>query len=417
LRSLGLAETAQLIVPEARYLQALDGIVRRTPLSVLKDYLKLQLLWGQSGYLSEEVEQTAFDFQGRVLGGLEAPPPLERRALEQVNGLMGQAVGKLYVDEHFPPEAKAQNADLVEWLRAAFRQRLEANSWMTPATRAVALDKLDAMGVKVGYPDQWQSYAPVEVGDSDAATVLSARNAEFRRKLAQVGKPVDRREWPYPPQTVDASYNVFGNEIIFPAGILQPPFFDFEAEPAVNYGGIGLVIGHEITHGFDLQGSQFDAAGNLSNWWTDEDRARFAELNERVAEQYAAIEVLPGLFVDGQITVTENVADMGGAQVAFDALRAAVAQKGEAPPQASPVAAGDFASLTAEQRFFIAAATVWRVKVRDESLVTQVKSDPHAPPAVRATQPLRNMDAFLEAFGIQPGDPMYLPPEERIVVW
>jgi predicted metalloendopeptidase len=238
-------------------------------------------------------------------------------------------------------------------------------------------------------------------------------NAETERQLAKIGKPVDKSEWFIPPQTVNAFYSPENNEIVFPAAFLQPPYFDYQADAASNFGGIGGVIGHEITHGFDLQGAQFDAEGNLEDWWTPEDYERFQALNDEVAAQYGAIEVLPDLFIDGQITVTENVADMGGVQVAYDALLLALAADGAG--EATPAAAG--VTLTPEQRFFVAWATGWREKVRDEALKTQVLSDPHAPSPVRGVQPLRNMDAFYEAFGVASGDPMYLAPEERIVVW
>ncbi len=420
LQTLGLDGTQILNVDEAKYLKALDGIVRQTPLEALKDHLRLEVFWTWANNLSEEIEATAFAFTGTVLNGQQQPPPLEERVLNQVNAGLGQAVGKLYVAEYFPPEAKVEIEALVDELIGAFRHRLETNAWMTPQTKVVALDKLAKMGVKVGYPDHWRSYEAVAIGPSYAETALSAFNAEYRRTLAQVGQPVDEREWRTTPQTVNAFYSSQRNEIVFPAGILQPPFFDYQADPAANYGAIGMVIGHEITHGLDLQGSQFDADGNLVNWWTEEDAARFAELNERVAQQYFAIEVLPGVFVDGQITVTENVTDLGGVQVAYDALRNHLAEEGRPLPP-PPGLRADVPPIIAphhqEQRFFVAAATFWRTEYRDQSLTTLVKTDPHSPGMVRAVQPLRNTDAFHEAFDVQPGDPMYLPPEERVVIW
>jgi putative endopeptidase len=293
---------------------------------------------------------------------------------------------------------------------------------MTPETKATALDKLAKMGVKVGYPDRWRSYGAVTIEGSYAASVLSAANAEARRNVEKVGKPVDPSEWFIPPQVVNAFYSPQNNEIVFPAAILQPPFFDYRADPASNFGAIGFVIGHEISHGFDLQGSQFDAEGDLVNWWTPEDTERFQALNDRVVAQYGAIEVLPGLFIDGQITVTENVADLGGVQVAYQALDRYLATRGQPlppPPVLDGAASAEAttARFSQQQRFFIAAATVWREKTRDEALESLVRTDPHAPAEVRATQPIRNMDAFFEVFDIQPGDPMYLPPEERVVVW
>lgn len=417
LQALDLGSVSPLIVTEVRYLDALAPIVRETPVETLKDYARLQVLWTFSDSLSLAIEETAFDFQGRVLGGVEEMRPLDERSLAMVDATVGQALGKLYVAEYFPPEAKAQIEELVANLKVAFGERLEANGWMTPETKAKALEKLTAMRVKVGYPDVWRSYEAVEIGGSYAESLLDAGNAEVRRSLSKAGQPVDREEWATPPQTVNAYYSPLNNEIVFPAGILQSPFFDYRADPASNYGGIGFVIGHEITHGFDRTGSQFDAEGNLVNWWSPGDHERFRALNDRVVAQFAAIEVLPGVFLDGQVTVTENVADLGGVQVAYDALGRHLAAEGRplpAPPFTEPLVGPRF---TQEQRFFIAAATVWRQKVREEALVTQVKTGPHSPAEVRAVEPIRNMDAFFDAFGIAPGDPMYLPSAERVVIW
>jgi putative endopeptidase len=338
---------------------------------------------------------------------------------------MGDALGKLYVDEHFPPEAKAEMIDLVDGIVAAFGDRLERNEWMTPETREKALDKLSTLRVKVGYPDpgKWETYEEVEIGDSYFDSVLSAANASIRESLAEAGQPVDREEWGMNAQTANAYYSPLNNEIVFPAAILQPPFFDYRADPASNYGAIGFIIGHEITHGFDLSGSKFDQNGNLADWWTPADRERFEELNNALVTQYDEIEVLPELFVNGQLTVTENVADLGGVETAYDALQNLLAQEADvsgsavADAAATPVAPTDPLELTPDQRFFIAAATVWRGKMRDEALITRVRSGVHAPPEVRATQPLRNTDEFYAAFGIVEGDPMYLAPAERIRIW
>lgn len=408
LEELGLTGAEQMIVTERRYLEALEAIVTAADLDVLKDYVKLEVFWSFAEYLSEDIEQTAFEFNGGVLAGVAEQAPLNERVLEDVNTMVGDAVGQLYVAEYFPPEAKAQITELVETIVVAFRQRLEDNPWMTPETRALALEKLDKLGVKVGYPDRWKSYEAVEIEDSYMMSALSALNADYRRTLERAGQPVDPTEWSALPQEVNAFYDPFNNDITFPAAILQAPFFDYQADPAVNFGGIGMVIGHEITHGFDLQGSQFDADGDLSNWWTEEDNAAFQELNEAAAAQYSAIEVLPELFIDGQITVTENVADMGGIQVAYDALQTYLEVNGDT---------GEIGGFTQEQRFFISAATIWREKIRDEFLELLVRSDVHAPATARATQPMRNMDEFHEAFDIEEGDPMYLPPEERVVIW
>lgn len=414
MRALGVEGTPPLIVTETKYLAALDGIIRATPLETLKTYLVLELLWSTGSYLSEPIERTIFDFSGTVLAGVEEQSPLEERVLNTVNGALGDALGKLYVAEYFPPPAKAQIEELVAQLITAFGQRLEATAWMSAETKVEARRKLATLGVKVGYPDRWRSYAQVQLGDSYARSTGNAFAAELRRQYGQVGKPVDKSAWDLPPQTVNAFYDSLNNEIVFPAGILQAPFFDYRADAAANFGAIGFVIGHEITHGFDLRGSQFDADGNLRDWWNAADIERFTALNRRVAGQYGAIQVLPGMRVNGQITVTENVADMGGVQVAYDALRNHLATTKATP---LPAGATGFAALTPEQKFFIAAASAWRAKTRDEYLATQVRVDTHSPAKVRATQPIRNMDAFYAAFGIGPGDPEWLSPDERIVIW
>lgn len=423
----------RVIVTELRYMEALQSIVEATDLDTLKDFLTLQLLWTNRIYLDDDIQDISFNFRSRMLFGLEALPPVEERVLDDVNGVMGFALGRLYVDEYFPPEAKEEITLLVDELVIAFRARIEANPWMSDQAKEEALAKLDTMIINVGYPDAWRGYEAAEIGDSYAASIASATNAEYERTLGLVGEPVDKSEWPFPPQIVNAGYSQLDNSITFPAGILQPPFFEFGGDHAANLGGIGLVIGHEITHGFDLQGSQFDAEGNLRSWWTDEDQMRFDELNQRVADHYGAIEILPGLNVDGQVTVTENVADLGGIQIAFDALMLHLQREAEGSPVASPVtspmatpvgvpggtpaAITDMSSFTPEQRFFIAAATIWRDETRDEYVEMLVRAGVHSPSHVRGVVPLQHMDEFHEAFDIQPGDPMYLPPEDRIVIW
>jgi putative endopeptidase len=327
-------------------------------------------------------------------------------------------VGKLYVAEHFPPEAKAAIEVLAHDVLGAFGERLATNTWMTPETKAKAVAKLAAVTVQVGYPDTWKTYEAVELADSYARSLRSALAANLRRDFAKAGQPVDRGEWDFPAQIVNAEYNPFLNAIVFPAGILQPPMFDYKADPAANYGAIGFVIGHEITHGFDLSGSQFDAEGNLTNWWTDEDRKHFLALNSELEKQYSAIEVAPGLFVNGQITVGENAADLGGIQNAYAALQDRLRAEGDnsATPQASGAVVVE-PPFSPEQRFYIAAASVWRNKTRPALLALLVHSDVHAPGIVRATQPLRNAAPFFTAFGIESGDPMWLSPDDRIVIW
>jgi putative endopeptidase len=408
LEMLGVANQEIVVVTQEAYLDAIDNIVNSTDLETIKEYLTLQVLWNTASALTKEMDDTVFSFYGTTLYGVEEQSPDEEQALGAVNGALGEALGKLYVEEYFPPEAKAQIEELVDHIKAATRARIENLTWMSPETKSKALAKLDTMRVKVGYPDEWRTYENVTIGDSYVASVLSANIAEYKRELARVGGPVDRDEWGMLPQTVNAYYSPTNNEIVFPAAILQPPFFDYQADPAYNYGGIGGTIGHEITHAFDQSGSKFDANGNLVNWWTPEDSERFTALTDEIEAQYDEVEVLPGVFVDGELTIGENIADMGGLQIGHDAMRAALAEEGDP---------GLIEGLTQDQRFFIANAYRWAQKARDEYLVTLIQTDPHAPALVRAVQPARNMDEFFAAFGIEPGDPMYLPPEERIVIW
>jgi len=408
LEFLGIPEQETVVVTEEKYLAAVDEIVQATDLQTLKDYFKLQVLLFTADALTEEIGETSFAFYGTALDGIEEQRPIDERALYTVNGSVGFALGKLYVDEYFPPQAKAQMEELVAGVIEATRHRIKALTWMTPETREAALAKLDTLRVKVGYPETWRTYEGVTIKESLAETLLSSGIADYRWWLDRIGEPVDRDEWDMLPQEVNAYYNPTNNEIVFPAAILQPPFFDYEADPASNYGALGGVIGHEITHAFDQSGAQFDAEGNLTDWWTAEDHARFEELTAAVGDQYSAIELLPDLYVDGDLTIGENIADLGGIQIAYDALQIALEESGDP---------GVIDGLTQDQRFFIAWAFIWSAEVRDEYLRTDVMLSFHAPSTVRAVQPLRNMDAFAEAFAIEPGDPMYLPPEERIVIW
>jgi putative endopeptidase len=396
-----------VIDSERRLMENLASTLSATDIETIKNYLTVQIMLGAAPYLDQAMRDVYFGYQ-KALYGVQEQRQVEQYVLSAVNGLMPEAMGQVYVAEYFPPEAKADIEALVENLIAAFRIRLENNTWMTDETKAAAIAKLDAMRVKVGYPDVWQTYENYTIGDSYWATVFDSLVAEGKEQMAKYGQPVDLGEWWMSPQTVNAGYDPQKNDITFPAAILQPPFYDPDADPASNYGAIGFVIGHEITHGFDLTGSQFDKDGNFVDWWTDEDRAAFTALNDEVAAQYDTVEVLPDLFVNGQLTVTENVADMGGLQVAFDALQLALADGGDP---------GEIEGLTQAQRFFIAAAQVWREKVRDEAVAAGIQSNVHAPGIARATLPAENMDAFYEAFGISEGSPEFVPPDDRIVIW
>ncbi|MFM9107499.1 MAG: M13 family metallopeptidase [Chloroflexota bacterium] len=415
--ALGIPVQQRVIATETGYLEALPAILAAADLDTLKAMLTLQLMWANAGNLSDDIGEIAFGFKGRILGGLEQRAPLDERVLSDVEWPMGQAISRLYVEERFPPEAKAEMERLAADIKDAFRGRVERNAWMTPETKEKALEKLDALTLQIGYPDTWETYETVEVGPTYFDTGLSATRAKLRKDLDEITKPVDRNKWAMPPHAVNAYYNPLANQMVFPAGFLQPPFFELSAGVPVNYGAIGYVIGHEMTHGFDLQGSQFDAGGNLANWWTPADTEAFMALNQRAIDQYSAIEVAPGLEVNGQLTVGENVADLGGVQVAWDALQARLARDGidlGATPAPDSAIAPPF---TPAQEFFLSAAAIWRNKIRPEALATQVNTDPHAPAQVRVIQPLRNLDAFYEVFGITDADPAWLPPEERVVIW
>jgi predicted metalloendopeptidase len=407
LAALGL-KADHVTVTEERYLASLTEILDSTPLDVIKNYLALQLLWSSSATLDEETETIAFAYFGGALSGLDVQAPIQGRILDQVNVLFGDALGQMYVAEYFSPEARQEGEQLAHEVIDAFRARLERNAWMTPETRSAAIEKLDSMQIKVGFPDTWDTYDDVAIGDSYFASALSAFTTSYRESLAEVGGPIDRSEWPFPPQTVNAMYNPANNEIVVPAAVLQAPLFDPAGDAAMNLGAIGFVIGHEITHGFDVQGAQFNGEGVLSNWWTAEDAANFNALNNLVVEQYGKLNV-EGTTLDGERTLAENVADLGGIQVAYEALQSALISGDLSEPIAS-----DF---TPDQRFFISAASVWRSAIRDEALAAQLAADTHAPSVIRAVQPLRNCDAFYEAFDITPGDPMFLPPEDRVVIW
>ncbi len=400
--------TDTLVVLDLPYMERLQKLLDGADPLTLRYLFDTQLIWTYAPYLTTEIGDLAFAFQGGVLFGVTERRPIDERALQAVQDWFPDTLGRAYVDAYFPPEAKAEIEALVDNVIAAFRVRIEQNPWMTEETKQRALEKLDMMVVKVGYPEKWKTYDDVVVGDSLVATILSAYDVDNAEGLGRVDQPVDRDEWLMAPFEINAYYDPSFNEIVFPAAILQAPFFDPDADFASNYGAIGMVIGHEITHGFDLGGSQYDGFGNLSQWWSQEDYEAFLALNDEVIAQYSAIEVQPGLNVDGALTVQENVADLGGLQIAYDALMIALDADGQ---EHTPW------FLTQQQRFFIAAARNWRQISTPQYVQVLVASDSHAPASVRAVEPLRHMDAFHEAFDIGPGDAEYLPPEDRIVIW
>jgi putative endopeptidase len=359
-------------------------------------------------YLSQEFVEENFRFYGEELRGVKEIQPRWKRVVSVIDGNIGEALGKIYVEKYFPPAAKKRMDALVQNLLAAYRERIESRDWMGPDTKKLALVKLAAVMPKIGYPVKWRDYSSLEVGtDSYAANVMRADEFETRYQLSKLGKPVDRLEWHMTPSTVNAYYNPTMNEIVFPAGILQPPFFDMTADDAVNYGGIGCVIGHEITHGFDDQGSRSDAQGNLVNWWADDDRARFTAMTDHLVEQYDACTVLGDLHVNGKLTLGENIADLGGVAISYAAYQKSLASR-EAPT---------IDGFNGPQRFFIGYAQVWRGSQRDADVRLMIRTNPHSPERFRTLVPLSNVDAFYKSFNIQPGDKQYREPADRVEVW
>lgn len=385
-------------------------IAKKTPVAVWRDYLTFHAVRNHAPLLSTEIDQAAFAFSGMVLQGQKAQREQWKRGVALVGGMqgLGEAVGQLYVARHFKPEAKAAMDKLVENLRAALRENIRNLDWMGETTKAEAYRKLETFNPKIGYPKKWRDYASVTIVPNDLiANVLALRKYFIEDQNSRLGKKPDRDEWFMTPQTVNAYYNPSFNEIVFPAGILQPPFFDVNADPAVNYGAIGGVIGHEMGHGFDDQGSKSDYAGVQRNWWTEEDRTRFDARTKALVAQYNTYCPLEGQCVNGQLGLGENIGDLGGLSMAYTAYRLSLGGK------EAPVIDG----LTGDQRFFLAWAQVWKSKYRDEAMLNQLKVGPHSPPQYRINGPLRNLDEWYRAFDVKPGDKLYLPPEQRVRIW
>ncbi|GIW98234.1 MAG: zinc metalloprotease [Pirellulaceae bacterium] len=404
----GIGEHPEFIVRQPDYFAGLNALFADVPLSTWKEYFTFQVIDAVATDLSEEIEQRHFAFHQTALSGVEQQKPLWRRGVEACNGILGEVVGRLYVEQHFPPEAKRRMDELVENLKRAFARRIEKLDWMSPVTKQAALEKLSKFTTKIGYPDKWKDYSKLVIKSDDlVGNYLRAAEVEYQRQIERLGGPIDRTEWFMTPQTVNAYYNPTMNEIVFPAAILQPPFFNMEADDAVNYGGIGAVIGHEISHGFDDKGSQYDGDGNLRNWWSPEDRAEFERRARRLVEQYNAYKPFDDMNVNGEFTLGENIGDLGGMAVAYEAYRMSLGD------QEPPVIDG----LTGDQRFFYGWAQIWRRKYREPELRKRLVQDPHAPSQYRCNGIVSNMDAFYEAFEVKPSDPMYLPPEKRVRIW
>ncbi len=399
---------AEIIVGQPKFFEGLQAQLAARPLADWKAYLRYRLLRASAPYLSAALEAESFHFYSTVLRGTPAMEPRWQRSARVVDGEIGEALGQLYVAQYYPPEAKARMEELIRNVTAVMRDRLQKLEWMTPATRAKALAKFDRFYPKVGHPEKWRDYSTVKVGPGDYfANIRAANEFEDKRNIAKLGQPVDRAEWYMSPPTVNAYFDPTANNINFPAGILQPPFFDFTLDDAVNYGGIGAVIGHEITHGFDDQGRHYDGDGNLAEWWTEADATEFKARAQKVVDQYSGYEVLPGLHVNGELTLGENIADLGGITLAYEALERSLAGKERKLID----------GFTPEQRFFLSWAQVWRTNMRENALRQLVATNPHAPGQVRAFGPLVNFQPFYDAFGIKAGDPMWVPPEKRARIW
>ena len=396
------------IVSQPSFFESASEIIADTGLETWKDYLSYQTMNAFAPVMGEQFFQAWFEFYRAGLQGIDEPRPQWKRAVNAVNGNMGELLGQLYVDRHYQDESRARMETMIANLKEAYRQSILALDWMGEETKQQALDKLSKFNPKIGYPDEWRDYSSMEITAGDlAANVKSAAAFEYRRNLDKLDRPVDKNEWFMNPQTVNAYYNPAWNEIVFPAAILQPPFFNVEADDAVNYGGIGAVIGHEIGHGFDDQGRKFDGDGNLRDWWTEEDTVKFDERKNMLVEQYNGYEVIDGLTINGEFTSGENIGDLGGLGIAYKAYKLSLDGK------EAPVIDG----LTGDQRFFIGWAQVWRGKARDEEAKRLLTVDPHSPAKFRANGAPVNINAFYEAFDVQEGDGMYLPPEKRVKIW
>ncbi|MES2748740.1 MAG: M13 family metallopeptidase [Bacteroidota bacterium] len=413
IKGVGITNLDSLIVSQPKYMTALQTILTENKIDEWKAYLRWSLLNKSDNVLTTEIEKANWDFYSKTLQGAKKQRPREERALQVVNGTVGEALGKLYVAQKFPAEAKEKASKMIKNIFRAFEARINNLAWMTPETRKGAIEKLQKSNVKIGYPDKWKDYSKLvikskEEGGTYYENMKNVTKWNFQENLADLNKPVDKTRWGMSPQTVNAYYSPTNNEIVFPAAILQPPFYDYRADEAVNYGGIGAVIGHEISHGFDDSGSRYNADGNLVNWWTEEDLTQFTGLSGALADQYSALEPLPGTFVDGKFTLGENIGDLGGINAAYDGLQLYLKENGNP---------GLIDGFTPEQRLFISWGTIWRSKMRDEAIKNQVKTDPHSPGMYRAYVPLLNLDTFYKAFDIKETDKLYIKPENRVKIW
>ena len=411
----GVADLKEVNVITPSYFQGLEIIIAETSVDVWKQYARFRLLDSAAEYLPKAFVDAHFELHDKTIAGVPEQKPRYKRAVDATSGagagdfgVLGEALGQLYVKKHFPAESRRRMDELVGNLMKTYEKSIHNLKWMTDATKVKAMEKLGKITTKIGYPDEWRDYSKLEISADDLlGNMLRSSTAEHFRQIDRLYKPVDRKEWGMTPQTVNAYYNPGMNEIVFPAAILQPPFFDAEADDAANYGGIGAVIGHEISHGFDDEGSKYDGDGNLTDWWTEEDRKAFDALTSRLVAQYEGYEPLPGRKLNGKLTLGENIADLSGMAIAYKAYRLSLGNS------EGKVIDGH----TASQRFFLGWSQIWRRKYREDELVRRLVTDPHSPSTYRANGPVSNLDEFYEAFGVKPGDKLFKPKEERIQIW
>jgi putative endopeptidase len=410
LKNIGVKNVDTLIVTDPNYFKSLENTFSSAKVDDWKNYLRWTLIDRSASMLSEKLDKANWEFYSKTMRGAKQQKPLNERALNITNGAVGEALGQLYVDKKFPPEAKAKAEAMIKNIIKAFANRIKNLAWMSEDTKTKALEKLGKMTVKIAYPDEWKDYSALQINKSNSYVQNRLAYAKWRfdENIDKIGKPVDKSEWHMPPQMVNAYFNPPNNEIVFPAAILQPPFYNYQADDAVNYGGIGAVIGHEISHSFDDSGSRYDGDGNLVDWWTKGDLEKFTVLGKKLEDQFSAIEALPETHLNGKYTLGENIGDLGGVNVAYDALQLNFKANGRP---------NDIDGFTAEQRFFMSWATVWRTKMRDDALKNLIKTNPHSPGKYRAYMPLKNIEAFYMAFNIKEGDEMYIKPEDRVLIW
>ncbi|TYP99796.1 putative endopeptidase [Tenacibaculum adriaticum] len=403
----------KIIVTDLGYFKAMSEVLKNSPVKDIKLVLRWNAINNSLGSLTTDLETANWEFYSKTMRGAKQQRPRDERALGNLNGAIGEALGKLYVDAKFPPEAKRKAKEMIDNVMLGFEKRIAQLSWMSEETKEKALEKLHKLTVKIAYPDKWKDYSKLQVkglkeGGTYFDNAINVTRWNYDKNMAKLGKEVDRTEWGMSPQTVNAYFNPVNNEIVFPAAILQPPFYNYKADEAVNYGGIGAVIGHEISHSFDDSGARFDGEGNLKNWWTDKDSEEFAIVGKKLVKQYSDIIAIDSMHLNGEFTLGENIGDLGGVQAAYEGLQIFLEKNGR--PE-------NIDGYTPEQRFFLSWGTIWRTKMRDEALKNLIMTNPHAPGMYRAYMPLKNVDAFYEAFDVKEGDAMYLRPEERVKIW